>query len=47
MSSRRLQDVLGDEKSLRWRRVEDFFKTCLEGLEDVFKRVQDQQIFAG
>ena len=34
MSSRRPQDVLGDEKLLRWRRVEDVFKTCLE---DVFK----------
>ena len=33
-SSRRLarclQDVLEDEKLLRWRRVEDVFKTCLE-----------------
>ena len=34
MSSRRLQDVLEDVKLLRWRRVEDVFKTCLE---DVFK----------
>ena len=34
MSSRRLQDVLEDEKLLRWRRVEDVFKTCLE---DVLK----------
>ena len=25
-----LQDVLEDEKLLRWRSVEDFFKTCLE-----------------
>ena len=33
-SSRRLQDVLEDAKLLRWRRVEDVFKTCLE---DVFK----------
>ena len=38
-SSRRLQDVLEDVKLLRWRRVEDVFKTCLE---DVF-----QQMFAG
>ena len=31
MSSRHLQDVLEDEKLLRWcRRVEDVFKTCLE-----------------
>ena len=29
-----LQDVLEDEKLLRWRRVEDVFKTCLE---DVLK----------
>ena len=36
-SSRRLQDVLEDKKLLRWRRVEDVFKTCLE----------DQQMFAG
>ena len=34
MSSRRLQNVLEDEKLLRWKRVEDVFKTCLE---DVFK----------
>ena len=38
MSSRRFQGVfarrLGDEKLLRWRRVEDVFKTCPE---DVFK----------
>ena len=33
-SSRRLQDVLEDVKLLRWRRVEDVFKTCLQ---DVFK----------
>ena len=33
-SSRRLQDVLQDEKLLRWWRFEDVFKTCLE---DVFK----------
>ena len=33
MSSRRLQDVLEDVKLLRWRRVEDVFKTnkCLLG----------------
>ena len=29
-----LQDVLEDEKLLRWGRAEDVFKTCLE---DVFK----------
>ena len=29
-SSRGLQDILEDEKLLRWRRVEDVFKTCLE-----------------
>ena len=34
MSSKHLQDVLEDEKLLRWRRVEDVFKTCLE---DVLK----------
>ena len=33
-SSRHLQDVLEDEKLLRWRRAEDVFKTCLQ---DVFK----------
>ena len=33
-SSRHLQNVLEDVKLLRWRRVEDFFKTCLQ---DVFK----------
>ena len=32
--SRRLQDVLEDEKLLRWRRVEYVFMACLE---DVFK----------
>ena len=32
--AKRLQDVLEDEKLLRWRRVEDVFKTCLE---DVLK----------
>ena len=34
ISSRRLQDVLEDVKLLRWRRVEDVFKICLE---DVLK----------
>ena len=34
MSSRRLQDVLKDEKLLRWRRVEDVLKTCIK---DVLK----------
>ena len=29
-----LQDVLGDEKLLRWRSIEDVYKTCLE---DVLK----------
>ena len=33
-SSRRLEDVLEDENLLRWRRVEDVLKTCLE---DVLK----------
>ena len=37
MSSRRLEDVLEDEKLLRWWRVEDVFKTGLE----------DQQMFGG
>ena len=32
--ARSLQDVLEDLKLLRWRRVEDVFKTCLE---DVYK----------
>ena len=41
-SSRRLQNVLEDVKLLRWRRVEDVFKTCLQDvfktcLQDVFK----------
>ena len=31
---RRLEDVLEDEKLLRWRRLEDVLKTCLE---DVLK----------
>ena len=35
--ARHLQDVLEDVNLLRWRRVEDVFKTCLEG----------QQMFAG
>ena len=39
---RRLEDVLEDEKLLRWRRLEDVLKTCLEDvlktcLEDVLK----------
>ena len=34
MSSRRFQDVLEDEKLLRWKYFEDVFKTRLE---DVFK----------
>ena len=34
MSWRRLKDVLEDEKLLRWRCLEDVFKTCLE---DVLK----------
>ena len=29
--SRGLQDVLEDDKLLRWRRIEGVFKTCLEG----------------
>ena len=38
----RLQDVLEDEKLLRWRPLQDVLKTCLEDilktyLEDVFK----------
>ena len=32
--ARRLEDVLEDKKLLRWRRVQDLFKKCLE---DVFK----------
>ena len=32
--ARCLQDVLEDQKLLRWRCVQDFFKTCLQ---DVFK----------
>ena len=39
-----LQDVLEDKKLLRWRRVEDFFKACLE---DSWRRLEDQQMFAG
>ena len=39
---RRLEDVLEDEKLLRWRRLEDVLKTCLEDvlktcLKDVWK----------
>ena len=42
---RSLQDVLEDVKLLRWRRVEDFFKTYLE---DVLKTSwRRQQMFAG
>ena len=45
-SSRRLprclQDVLEDEKLLRWRRVEDVLETCL-----AWRRLQYQQMFAG
>ena len=41
--ARRLEDVLEDEKLLRWRRLEDVLKTCLEDvlktcLEDVLKK---------
>ena len=36
-SSRRLQDILEDKKLLRWRHVEDVFKTCLQ---DVLKTYQ-------
>ena len=40
--ARRLEGVLGDEKLLRWRRLEDVLKTCLDDilktcLEEVFK----------
>ena len=40
--ARRLEDVLEDEKLLRWRRLRDVLKTCLQDvfkicLEDVFK----------
>ena len=46
-SSRRLQDVLEDEKLLRWRSFQDVFKTCLEDvlktcLEDVLKMLWRQ-----
>ena len=37
---RRLQDVLEDEKLLRWGRFEDVFKTSS-------RRLQDQQMLAG
>ena len=33
-SWKRLEDVLEDEKLLRWRRLQDVFKTCLQ---DIFK----------
>ena len=44
---RRLEDVLEDEKLLRWRRLEDVLKTCLEDvlktcLEDVLKTLWRQ-----
>ena len=39
-----MRDVFKDEKLLRRRRVEDFFKTCLE---DVSRHLEDQQMFAG
>ena len=34
----RLQDVLEDEKLLRWRRLEDVLKTCLEDLLKILWR---------
>ena len=37
-SSRRLQDLLEDVKLLRWRPVEDVFKTCLEDVLKTFSR---------
>ena len=43
-SSGRLQDVLDNVKLLRWRRVEDVFKTCFE---DAWVRLKDQQMCAG
>ena len=36
-SSRRLQDVLENKKWLRWRRIEDVFKTCLEAVLNINK----------
>ena len=44
---RHLEDVLKDEKLLRWRRLEDVLKTCLEDvlktcLEDVLKTLWRQ-----
>ena len=36
-SSRRLQDVLENKKWLRWRRIEDVFKTCLEDVLNINK----------
>ena len=46
----RLQDVLEDEKLLRWRPLQDVLKTCLEDLlktylEDVFKKSRRQTKF--
>ena len=43
-SSRLLQDVLQYENLLRWRLVEDVFKTCLE---NVIKTSCRPKIFAG
>ena len=37
-SSRRLQDLLEDVKLLRWRPVDDVFKTCLEDVLKTFSR---------
>ena len=42
--ARGLQDVLEDEKFLRWRRLQDILKTCLE---DVLKTYFENKIFAG
>ena len=52
-----IEDVLEDEKLLRWRRLEDALKTCLENmswrrLEDIsWRRLQDvseaNKIFTG
>ena len=35
--ARRLEDVLEDEKLLRWRRLEDVLKTCLEDVLEINK----------
>ena len=40
-SSRRLQHVLEDEKLLRWRRLQDVFKTCLEDVLMTWRRLED------